>query len=84
MGIDFPTRGELLANRIDGEDMAISELNKKVANEIGVDGLGYNDTEGLTKGIGLRQDEMCFACVTGNYLGLKKDPVVRTREEMKA
>ena len=84
MGIDFPTRGELLANRIDGEDMAISELNKKVANEIGVDGLGYNDIEGLTKGIGLRQDEMCFACVTGNYLGLKKNPVVRTREEMKA
>jgi len=40
--------------------------------------------EGLTKGIGLRPDEMCFACVTGNYLGLKKDPVVRTREEMKA
>ena len=84
MGIDFPTREELLANRVDGEDMAISELNKKVANEIGVDGLGYNDIEGLMKGIGLRQDEMCFACVTGNYLGLKKDPVVRTREEMKA
>ena len=84
MGIDFPTREELLANRVDGEDMAISELNKKVANEIGVDGLGYNDMEGLMKGIGLRQDEMCFACVTGNYLGLKKNPVVRTREEMKA
>ncbi len=40
MGIDFPTREELLANRVDGDDMAISELNKKVANEIGVDGLG--------------------------------------------
>ena len=84
MGIDFPTKEELLANRADGDSLLISELNKKVGNEIGVDGLGYNDIDGLTKGIGLREDEMCFACVTGNYLGLKKKPIIRTREEMKA
>ena len=84
MGIDFPTREELLASRVDGDSLLISELNKKVGNEIGVDGLGYNDLEGLTKGIGLREDEMCFACVTGNYLGLKKNPVIRSRKEMKA
>jgi amidophosphoribosyltransferase len=84
MGIDFPTREELLASRIDGDTLLISELNKKVGNEIGVDGLGYNDIEGLVKGIGLGEDEMCFACVTGNYLGLKKDPVIRSRKEMKA
>ncbi len=84
MGIDFPTREELLASRVDGDSLLISELNKKVGNEIGVDGLGYNDIEGLTRGIGLREDEMCYACVTGNYLGLKKNPVMRTREEMKA
>ena len=84
MGIDFPTRGELLASRVDGDAMPISELNKRVANEIGVDGLGYNDIEGLAKGTGLGKDEMCFACVTGNYLGLKKQPIIRTREEMKA
>jgi amidophosphoribosyltransferase len=84
MGIDFPTREELLASRVDGDTLLISELNKKVGNEIGVDGLGYNDMAGLTKGIGLREDEMCFACVTGNYLGLKKNPVIRTRKEMKA
>src|SRR5207302_1826718 len=53
-------------------------------NVIVVDGLGYNDIEGLSKGIGLKQGEMCFACVTGEYLGLKKNPVLRTREEMKA
>ena len=84
MGIDFPTHDELLASRVDGDTMSIQELNRKVANEIGVDGLGYNDIEGLSKGIGLAQNEMCFACVTGNYLGLKKDPVLRSREEMKA
>ncbi len=84
MGIDFPTRQELLASRVDGDTMSILELNRKVAKEIGVDGLGYNDITGLSEGIGLGQDEMCFACVTGIYLGLKKNPVIRTREEMKA
>src|SRR5437899_11913395 len=84
MGIDFPTHGELLASKFDGDVLSIPELNRKVGNEIGVDGLGYNDIEGLSKGIGLKQSEMCFACVTGEYLGLKKNPVLRTREEMKA
>ncbi len=84
MGIDFPTHGELLATKVDGDVLSIPELNTKVGNEIGVDGLGYNDIEGLSKGIGLKRSEMCFACVTGEYLGLKKNPVLRTREEMKA
>ncbi len=84
MGIDFPTKGELLANKVDGDELSIDEVNRRVASEIGVDGLGYNDINGLSQGIGLRKDEMCFACVTGEYLGLKKPPVVRTREEMKA
>lgn len=84
MGIDFPTREELLANRVDGEADTVAEINKRVAKEIGVDGLGYNDIPGLSQGIGLSQDEICFACVSGVYLGLKKDPVIRTREEMKA
>ena len=84
MGIDFPTRKELLATRVDGEELNIPELNMNVAKEIGLDGLGYNDITGLSEGIGLRQDEMCFSCVTGKYEGLKKTPVMRTREEMKA
>lgn len=84
MGIDFPTREELLATRVDGYEVDIPKLNARVAKEIGVDGLGYNDIKGLSEGIGLHQDEMCFACVTGIYLGLKKDPVMHTREEMKA
>ncbi len=84
MGIDFPTHKELLATRVDGDQLNIPELNLKVAREIGLDGLGYNDLTGLSEGIGLGQSEMCFSCVTGQYLGLKKDPVIRTREEMKA
>src|SRR5207245_2266018 len=60
------------------------EPSAESREEIVVDGLGDNDIEGLSKGIGLKQAEMCFACVTGEYLGLKKNPVLRTREEMKA
>lgn len=84
MGIDFPTKEELLANRVDGQDTPISEINKRVAAEIGLDGLGYNDISGLSEGTGLQENEMCYACVSGVYLGLKKDPILRTREEMKA
>ncbi len=84
MGIDFPTKEELLANKVDGQDTPISEINKRVAEEIGLDGLGYNDIAGLSLGTGLQEGEMCYACVSGVYLGLKKDPIIRTREEMKA
>jgi len=84
MGIDFPSHEELLATRLDGENPSIADLNQKVGDEIGVDGLGYNDLEGLTEGTRLSENEMCYACVSGVYLGLKKDPLIRTREEMKA
>ncbi len=84
MGIDFPTKEELLANRVDGKELRIDEINRRVALEIGVDGLGYNDIDGLSEGIRLGKDELCFACATGEYLGLKKPPVIRTRKEMKA
>jgi len=84
MGIDFPTREELVAARVGDDHLSISEINTRVAKEIGVDEFGYNDIQGLSKGTGLKESEMCYACVTGVYLGLKKDPVLRTREEMKA
>jgi amidophosphoribosyltransferase len=84
MGIDFPTREELVAARVGDDHLSISEINTRVAKEIGVDGFGYNDIQGLSKGTGLKKNEMCYACITGVYLGLKKDPVLRTREQMKA
>src|SRR5207237_8233961 len=82
MGIDFPTHGELLATKVDGDVLSIPELNTKVGNEIGVDGLGYNDIEGLSRGIGLKQVEMCVACVAGEYVGLTKNPVVRNSDDL--
>ncbi len=83
-GIDFPTQEELLAYRVCKTSQNLDEINKKVGEEIGVNFLGYNDIEGLSKGIGLPKSELCLSCTTGDYSCLKYKPRFRTREEMKA
>jgi len=83
MGIDFPTQEELLAYRVCGTTQDVDEINRKVAKEIGVEFLGYNDVNGLSKGIGLPNDQLCLACTTGDYSCLKQKPKFRTREEMR-
>ena len=74
MGMDFPTQEELLVNRICGNTQKIDEINKRVAKEIKVDMLGYNDINGLSKGIGLPKNHLCLACTTGDYRCLKQWP----------
>jgi len=58
MGIDFPTRRELVASC-----RSVEEVRKV----IGADSLMYNSIEGLIKGIGLPKEELCLACLTGVY-----------------
>lgn len=58
MGIDFPTRRELIASTRSVEE---------VGRFIGADSLHYNSLEGLIKGIGLPSSELCLACLTGEY-----------------
>jgi amidophosphoribosyltransferase len=58
MGIDMATRGELLASEASVE--AIRE-------RIGADSLGYISIEGLVHAIGHEKDELCMACLTGEY-----------------
>ncbi len=84
MGIDFPTREELLVYRICGSLSDIEEINRRVAKEIGVSFLGYNDVEGLSRGIGLPKEQLCVACATGDYSCLKQQPRFKSREEMKS
>ena len=65
MGIDFPTREELIAGkskRLFG-DAYIEEIRKK----IGADTLMYQNIEDLVKSIGLKEDQLCLACLTGEY-----------------
>ena len=65
MGIDFPTRTELIAGRMQeeyGNDF-IEEIRKK----IGADSLRYQTVEDLMKAIGKSKNELCAACLTGEY-----------------
>jgi len=82
-GIDFPTQEELLVYRVCGEGCPIAEINEKVGREIGVKQLGYNDPEGLSRGIGLPLSELCLSCTTGDYSCFKYKPKFKSREEMK-
>ena len=83
MGIDFPSQEELLVYRLCKAPMKIEEINKIVTKYIGASFVGYNDIEGLSKGIGLPKDQLCASCVTGDYGCLKIKPRFRTREEMR-
>lgn len=58
MGIDFPTRRELIA-----KIMSLEELTRYVE----ADTLEYNTIDGLLAGIGLPRSELCLACLTGEY-----------------
>jgi len=82
-GIDFPTQQELLAYRVCGTTKTLAEINKAVAKHIGINLIGYNDADGLSKGVGIPKCEMCLSCTTGDYSCLKRKPEFKTREEMK-
>jgi len=60
MGVDFASRGELIAARFDGDIAAI-------ARQIGVDSLAYLSLEGLFRAIGQPREGFCTACLTGEY-----------------
>lgn len=83
MGIDFPSQDELVAYQVGGVDASIEEVNRKVAEAIGVDFVGYNDAATLAEGIGLPLDNLCTSCATGDYGCLKTPPVFKTREQVK-
>ncbi|MCD6088119.1 amidophosphoribosyltransferase [Candidatus Bathyarchaeota archaeon] len=82
-GIDFPTQRELLAYRVCKGIKNLDEINKRVAEHIGVSFLGYNSVEGLSRGIGLPLSELCLSCTTGDYSCMKRKPKFKTRKEMK-
>jgi len=66
MGIDFPTKEELIAGRFQklyGEDNYIEEISKF----IGADTILYQEIDDLFEAIGLGKDQLCHACLTGNY-----------------
>ena len=83
MGIDFPSREELLAHEVARDDDTTRETASKVANAIGADEFFYNDIEGLSEAIGLPSDSLCFACVNGDYSKLSTTLRVKAQEQAK-
>jgi amidophosphoribosyltransferase len=58
LGVDMATRDELIAARLSLQE---------IAEEIGVDSLGYLSLDGLYRAIGQPGNRYCSACLTGQY-----------------
>ncbi len=65
-GIDFPTRGELVA---------AGRTVEEIRDFIGVDSLGYVSVEGLLSAVSGPPENYCTACFTGTYPCHVEDPV---------
>ena len=57
-GVDMATHSELIAARLE-----VSEVSRF----IGADSLAYLSLDGLIRSIGLPEDRLCTACLTGDY-----------------
>jgi len=57
-GIDFSTRGELIAARKSVEE---------IRDYIGLDSLGYLSMDNLVKATHIPREDLCFACFDGKY-----------------
>jgi len=57
-GIDFSTKGELIAAR-----KSVEEIRAFT----GLDSLGYLSIDSLKQAIDIPEEDLCFACFTGNY-----------------
>jgi amidophosphoribosyltransferase len=66
-GIDMSTIGELFAPPflIDGE--LTDEAQAAMAKRLGADSLRYLPVEAIARAIGFDADQLCQACITGEY-----------------
>ena len=72
-GIDFPTSEELIG---------YERTEEEIAKIIGADSVIYQSIDNLVKAIGLKKEELCMACLTGNYpTNITKEDIIRLGEE---
>ncbi len=57
-GVDMATYGELIGSTREPEE---------IAQAIGADTVNYQSLDGFVKATGMKKDELCFGCVTGQY-----------------
>jgi len=66
-GIDMSTFHELFAPRFLQAGPMTDEIAAQMARTIGADSLRYLPIESIPRAIGLDSDELCQACITGEY-----------------
>ncbi len=69
-GIDMSTVSELLVPRYEKNPVSGNvsrEICDRIAKDVGADSLIYQSVEGLVRSIGLPKNNLCTACITGEY-----------------
>ena len=66
-GIDMSTVRALFAPRFMHGDRPTEDEKRAMAAELGADSLHYLPLEAVARCIGLPDDRLCRACLTGNY-----------------
>jgi amidophosphoribosyltransferase len=82
-GIDFPSQQELLAFQFAKNEVSSKKVGENIAKIIGADEVIFNDTENLAIGIGLKENELCFSCSTGDYSSLGIKPNFNKKYQIK-
>ena len=66
-GIDMSTVGELFAPKFMPDGELTIEAQDRMSEKLGADSLRYLPVDAISKAIGKRPDQLCQACITGQY-----------------
>ena len=67
-GIDMSTIDQLIGPKYFGIEGKLSDdAQQKLADDLGADSLRYLPVQAISRAIGLPEDRLCQACVTGKY-----------------
>ena len=71
-GVDMKTRDQFVAN---------GKTTDEICAALGADSLGYLSISGLVKSIGMRREDLCVGCLTGEYpIPIAQDKYPRQKE----
>ena len=65
MGIDFPTKNELIAGRL--QELYGDDYIEEIRKETGADTLLYQTVDYLMKALRKDKNQLCLACLSGEY-----------------
>ncbi len=88
-GIDMSTMDELIASKLspveEREKKGFEDLDgkviEKINNIISADSLSYLTIEALVRALGFSKNDLCMACLTGNYPTPQGEKLVKKAEQ---